>query len=656
MFTFGERSGTRVHKNLSPQFRYFYLTLTSILLFSSANLLADLQIDESSETCPAGFSADVSNNLVSDGTFPTLHGGGAEIGDIIAGSFTSSIRYQGDDQYAPDTSSSIQRGVADYLGIIFQDIFPGDDEFSLPELESYLYVNGNDTGAMYRPWIQSIEVEPSTNYLFVAYFSNMAALEREFPVLPTLSFEVQGVGLGSSIAIIDETEESGDNWVRASRGFTTNEQQTTVEISISDDAESTFGDDYGITGIGVFRCVEDVVAGATPVATEETGCTNCDLISGLDGHAGGGSFNNIVLMFLVLALTLRLFVCGKVRRWPLGSLIGAGALLSSSGVAAENSPADRNFDNRFYVGISAGLSEVRPRSRSGMFFVSDDEDTAISVHAGYDFSPLLSFEGHFTDSGDAQISRVSNNDFIGDFGYQHYGVSAIGYFFNTRKASDYENGYDDEGRYRREGLFVFGRIGVSRLENDFDFEFTQDNSTQLHLGAGIEYGWKNGLAVRAEYISFDRDSETWTLGLSKRFGRANPYVPVVEEDFSALEEAPIDDVEQAVMLRHLPTIIFDFDSAAINRSAQTQLQEFIHAFSKRPEAFSLVGHTDSRGSQQYNQGLSLRRAQAVADYLKSNGLSEIDIQISGQGELQPIADNATEAGRALNRRVDFEEN
>ncbi len=634
--------------------KFYSLIILFLTLLCSVNVMAEVRVDANSESCPTGFSIDLTSNLVTDGTFSTLHGGSAEIGDVIAGAFTSSIPYQGDDQYAPDTTSSIQQGPANYLGLIDQGIFPGDPEFEMPELETYLYVNGNDTGSSYRPWIQSIEVEAATNYVFVAYFSNMALLSQDFPILPTVSLEVSQVALGSSIDVVDETEETGDFWIRASRVFTTSEEQLILEVSIVDDAESTFGDDYAITALGVFKCLQDEVAGGAPVAPVDTGCNNCDLISGLDGHAGG-SFGMFMFVFLAMAFATRASAYRSSHYWPISSLIGAGALLTAGGVLAENSPAQRNFDNRFYIGVSAGLSKVKPRSRSGSFFVSDDDDSAVGVHVGYDFSPMISVEGHFADLGNAEISRVSDGVFIGDYGYQHFGVSALGYFFNSRRASHYQNGFDDDGLYRREGLSVFGRIGASKLENDFEFQFTQDNGAQLHLGAGLEYGWQNGLAVRAEYISFDRDSETFTLGLSKRFGRANAYERPVVEDFSAMEEAPIDEVSQAVILRNLPTILFDFDSAAINAGAEAQLRTFIDDFSKNPDEFSVVGHTDSKGSQQYNQSLSVQRARAVADYLRSNGLGEIDIRVSGQGEGQPRADNATQAGRALNRRVDFEE-
>jgi outer membrane protein OmpA-like peptidoglycan-associated protein len=63
------------------------------------------------------------------------------------------------------------------------------------------------------------------------------------------------------------------------------------------------------------------------------------------------------------------------------------------------------------------------------------------------------------------------------------------------------------------------------------------------------------------------------------------------------------------------------------------------------------GYTDSTGSAKYNLGLSERRAQAVADYLTSNGVSEHRLAVKGYGQDNPVADNKTKEGRAHNRRV-----
>ena len=73
-----------------------------------------------------------------------------------------------------------------------------------------------------------------------------------------------------------------------------------------------------------------------------------------------------------------------------------------------------------------------------------------------------------------------------------------------------------------------------------------------------------------------------------------------------------------------------------------------------PEAsISIEGHTDSQGPDVYNQDLSERRASAVVDYLVSQGIDATRLSAVGYGETNPIADNETREGRAINRRIEF---
>ena len=100
---------------------------------------------------------------------------------------------------------------------------------------------------------------------------------------------------------------------------------------------------------------------------------------------------------------------------------------------------------------------------------------------------------------------------------------------------------------------------------------------------------------------------------------------------------------------------FDFDLADLISSEVPELDKFAAYMNEVTDSkVSIVGHTDSRGSEAYNQALSEKRAQDVADYLAEKGIATDRMTVSGMGETAPIADNATKAGRAENRRVEVE--
>jgi len=100
---------------------------------------------------------------------------------------------------------------------------------------------------------------------------------------------------------------------------------------------------------------------------------------------------------------------------------------------------------------------------------------------------------------------------------------------------------------------------------------------------------------------------------------------------------------------------FDFDKAALKPAGKTRIDSEIAKLGQVDlNAVVAIGHTDSIGSDKYNQKLSERRAQAVKDYMVSKGIPADKITISGKGESQPIADNKSKEGRAKNRRVEIE--
>jgi outer membrane protein OmpA-like peptidoglycan-associated protein len=99
---------------------------------------------------------------------------------------------------------------------------------------------------------------------------------------------------------------------------------------------------------------------------------------------------------------------------------------------------------------------------------------------------------------------------------------------------------------------------------------------------------------------------------------------------------------------------FDFNKATIRKVDDADLEKGATFVKKYPDfKISLEGHTDSIGSDKYNQKLSEKRAAAVKDYLVTKSVNGAKIQTSGFGKTRPIADNKTDAGRAENRRVEI---
>lgn len=119
------------------------------------------------------------------------------------------------------------------------------------------------------------------------------------------------------------------------------------------------------------------------------------------------------------------------------------------------------------------------------------------------------------------------------------------------------------------------------------------------------------------------------------------------------EKAPAPAPE-VITLNDQGSVMFAYDSADLTPGAQQQLHTLMGKLNDPSVAsIKVIGHTDSRGSDAYNQGLSERRASSVAEYLISQGLAPQKITSQGRGEQEPIASNETDVGRAQNRRVEL---
>lgn len=123
--------------------------------------------------------------------------------------------------------------------------------------------------------------------------------------------------------------------------------------------------------------------------------------------------------------------------------------------------------------------------------------------------------------------------------------------------------------------------------------------------------------------------------------------------YPATVKAPEPQAPQSEVIT-LRGVLFAYNSSELTPTAESQLLELM-AKLKNTDVTSIkvIGHTDSKGSDVYNQKLSERRASSVAAFLMSQGLAPDKLTSQGMGESQPVADNATEEGRAQNRRVEL---
>ena len=119
--------------------------------------------------------------------------------------------------------------------------------------------------------------------------------------------------------------------------------------------------------------------------------------------------------------------------------------------------------------------------------------------------------------------------------------------------------------------------------------------------------------------------------------------------------APAPKPPAATKVTYAADAFFDFDKSVLKPEGKAKLDDLIGKVKGiNLEVVIAVGHTDSIGTDAYNQALSMRRSEDVKAYLVSNGIEKNRVYTEGKGEKQPVADNKTREGRAKNRRVEIE--
>ena len=150
-----------------------------------------------------------------------------------------------------------------------------------------------------------------------------------------------------------------------------------------------------------------------------------------------------------------------------------------------------------------------------------------------------------------------------------------------------------------------------------------------------------------------REAETATAVAQEQARIAQARAAEAENAQRQLAELQAKQTDRGMVLT-LGDVLFDTAQATLKPGAQAQLDR-VASFMAKNEGTKVIieGHTDSRGSESYNQDLSQRRAQAVADALASHGIDRSRVEAIGRGKALPVASNETAAGQQQNRRVEI---
>lgn len=118
--------------------------------------------------------------------------------------------------------------------------------------------------------------------------------------------------------------------------------------------------------------------------------------------------------------------------------------------------------------------------------------------------------------------------------------------------------------------------------------------------------------------------------------------------------AKVERVDEGITVEFSSAVLYGFDSYSLTDASKQTLNSLITILNKYPDTnLEIQGHTDNKGTAEYNQTLSVKRANSVADYLKANSINAARITTKGYGLTAPKYSNDTEQGRAQNRRVEF---
>ena len=233
-----------------------------------------------------------------------------------------------------------------------------------------------------------------------------------------------------------------------------------------------------------------------------------------------------------------------------------------------------------------------------------------------------------------------------------------------------------------ERFSIYGRVGATYAmmrdniggNRAYAGDELRNKKLNPKVGIGLEYKLSEAMAVRGEverYRTTDGfrnrgDVNLASVSLIYKMGRPVAAPVVYVAPVVAAQPAPAPVLVQtpppapkmapvSEKVSFAAETLFDFDKSVVKPAGKTALNDLLVKLQGlNTEAMVTVGHTDSVGTDAYNQKLSLRRAEAVKSYLVSKGVDASRVFVEGKGESQPVADNKSAQGRAQNRHVTIE--
>lgn len=189
-----------------------------------------------------------------------------------------------------------------------------------------------------------------------------------------------------------------------------------------------------------------------------------------------------------------------------------------------------------------------------------------------------------------------------------------------------------------------------------------DNKTNQPINAKVDAVMKNDRKINFKIAATGGkyEQEIKSLGTYRLTASAEGYLNATDSSEVADEETTpiikdlyLQPIEVGLTVR-LKNIYFDFDKATLKSESFVELNKVVEFLKSNPTVeIEISGHTDSKGSDDYNLNLSQGRSQSVVDYIVSQGIDAFRLTAHGYGEGKPIDTNDTDTGRANNRRVEF---